>query len=79
MSSNTPTIDQDQNDIEPIMVVLNPDGRVVLAGQPRKLTAAECREYLQPGWNVSIMPFKDYKEAGFEWIYDTPNPTTNAE
>jgi hypothetical protein len=60
----------DDKDNEQIMVVTNPDGMVVLAGQPRKLTASECREYLKPGWNVTVMTFKDYKEANFEWAYD---------
>lgn len=57
-------------DDKPIMVVFNPDKLVVLAGRPRKLTAKESKEYMQPGWEVKTMPFKQYKEANYKWIYD---------
>lgn len=58
------------NENKPIMFVLNPEGLVHWAGQPRKMTAAECREWLQPGWHIETVPFKQFKEAGFKWIYD---------
>lgn len=60
-------------DEELIMVVFNPDNQVVLAGRPRKLTAQECRDYMQPGWEVKTMAFKKYKDANYKWIYDKHN------
>lgn len=63
------------DDDEPIMVVLDTDGYVHLAGQPRKPTAVECREWFQPGWQIITMPIKQFREANFKWIYD--KPTTN--
>lgn len=57
-------------DDEPIMVVLNADGLVVFAGQPRKPTAAEWREWSQPSWNVTTIKFKEYKDAKFTWVFD---------
>jgi hypothetical protein len=58
---------------KPIMFVLNSDGKVAWAGQPRKLTAAECREWLQPGYHMEVVPFKTFKAAGFEWVYGKEN------
>lgn len=62
----------DLADDKPIMVVLDFDGYVHLAGQPRKPTAKECREWFQPGWQVITMPIKQFREADFKWIYDKP-------
>lgn len=60
----------DSIDTEPIMVIRNPDGLIVLAGKPRKLTAKEQKEYLAPGWKVETMDFKKYKELNLKWVWD---------
>lgn len=52
------------------MVVLNPEGRVVLAGKPRKLTAQESRDYFAPGWKVETMEFEKYKALNLKWVGD---------
>lgn len=67
--NNLAAISQDD---EPVMVVLDDVGYVVLAGQPRKPTAKECREWFQPGWQVITMSIKLFREANFKWIYDKP-------
>lgn len=62
----------ENNPDEPIMVVLREDGRVYWAGQPKKPTANECREWFLPGWQVLTMSIKQFREANFKWIYDKP-------
>lgn len=61
---------ENSKDEELIMVVTNPEGKVVLAGIPRKITAQECREYMAPGWKIATIPFKEYQEANLEWAFD---------
>lgn len=56
------------NDERLIMVVVNSDDRIVLAGKPRKLTAQECRDYMQPKWSVSTMKFIEYKRLKKKWV-----------
>jgi hypothetical protein len=70
MENNTNNTLPNAQNTAPIMVVFNPDKLVVLAGKPRKLTAKEMREYTQAGWAIKTMPFNEYKEANFKWIYD---------
>jgi len=60
----------DNKDEELIMVVTNPDDKIVLAGKPRKLTAKECREYMQPGWSVQTMKFSEYKQLNKKWVFE---------
>lgn len=57
-------------DDELIMVVVNPIDQIVLAGKPRKLTAQECRDYMNPGWSVSTMKFSEYKELNKKWVFE---------
>lgn len=57
-------------DDEPIMVVLTGDNLVHWAGQPKKPTAAEWREWSQPGYQVITMTIKQFRQASFKWIYD---------
>jgi hypothetical protein len=68
---------QENKDQELIMVVTNPERKIVLAGRPRKLTAQECRDYMAPGWKVETMTFKEYRESGLKWAIEdtaTHNP-----
>lgn len=58
---NTPPPMPNPKDDLPVMVVTDPDGYLVLVGEPRKLTAKECRDYMAPGWEVKTMKFKEYK------------------
>ncbi len=55
---------------ELIMVVVNPDDRIILAGQPRKLTAQECRDYMKPGWSVTTMKFSEYQQLNKKWVFE---------
>ena len=72
--------DIENNPDEPIMVVLSGGGRVYWAGQPRKPTTAEWKEWCQPGFQVITMSIKHFRESNFKWIYDKQNddeqPTT---
>jgi len=60
----------ENNPDEPIMVVFSNGGTVYWAGQPRKPTAAECKEWFQPGFQVITMTIKHFRESNFKWIYD---------
>lgn len=62
----------ENNPDEPIMVVLS-QGLVYWAGQPRKPTAAEWKEWSQPGFQVITMSIKHFRESNFNWIYDKQN------
>ena len=64
------TAENNQDDDRPVMVVLTNDNLVCWAGEPRKPTAKEWREWMQPGWQVITMPIKDYRAADFKWMYD---------
>lgn len=63
----------ENNPDEPIMVVLTDSGLVHWAGQPKKPTANDSREWFQPGWQVITMSIKQFREANFKWIYDKPH------
>lgn len=54
----------------PIMVITDPEGYLVLAGEPRKLTAQECRDYMAPGWQVRTMKFKEYEALNLKFRSD---------
>lgn len=60
----------ENNPEEPIMVVLTNDNFIHWAGQPKKPTAAEWREWSQPGYQVITMTIKQFRQASFKWIYD---------
>lgn len=62
--------DIENNPEEPIMVVLTDGGLVHWAGQPKKPTANEWREWSQPGYQIITMSIKQFREASFKWIYD---------
>ena len=57
-------------DDELIMVVTNSDDKIVWAGKPRKLTAEECRDYMQPGWGIVTIKFSEYKQLNKKWAFE---------
>lgn len=57
-------------DEELIMVITTPEDKIMLAGKPRKLTAKESKEYMQPGWKIETMKFIEYKQLNKKWVFE---------
>lgn len=55
---------------KPIMVVLDPEGYIVRAGEPAVANKKETFNYLQSGHTIKTIPFSEYQTL--KWTWDKP-------
>lgn len=57
-------------EMPPVMVVIDPDGYVVRAGEPATANKKETMQYLQSGHTIKTIPYAEYLEL--KWYWDKP-------
>lgn len=60
-------------DMPPVMVVIDPDGYVVRAGEPATANKKESFEYLQSGHTIKTIPYVEYLKL--KWYWTNPYPS----
>lgn len=66
------SIDRDERDELPVMVVLDKDGYLIRVGQPTMKLSKETKRIVMQGGMIKTIPFKEYRTANYKWIYDKP-------
>jgi hypothetical protein len=59
-------------DTSPVLIILDPDGYLVRAGQPPTDLKGkrEVGQYAMQGYQIKTITIAEYRAADFKWIYE---------
>lgn len=55
---------------EPVLIVLDKEGYMVQAGDPKCMKKKDALDYVQSGYTLKTITIAEYRVAKFNWIYD---------
>ncbi len=62
------------NKDNPILVVIDKEGYITAAGEPKTFTGKDLREYTTNGCDIKNMLHSEYLKLPNKWIFDKPEP-----
>lgn len=58
---------------EPVLIVLDKEGYLVQAGDPKCLNKKDALRYAQSGYTMKTISIGEYRATKFNWIFDKPS------
>lgn len=58
--------------MEPVLIIMDVDGYLISAGDPKAMKPKKMAEYLRAGHKAETITIDQYRAKEWKWIWDKP-------